>query len=418
MKSNLIIFLHRLAATNMLAAFTLSILWGIAMHATQAQAQAKETIKIGFPMILSGAGAQFGIPILKGTQMVIDEINVNGGVLGKKIELLARDTKAQPELAAELARKLIVDDHVDFLMGSFTSAEGLTVSTVAKELKTVFLALAPKTDRLTAPEALHPYIFRISANTTTESRTAASIVARWKIKKIATIAPDFAYGRDAVAVFVAQIKKIRPDIEIVDQQWPKLTETDFLPFILAQKNKQPDAVFSVICCGHFAAFARQAKPTGYFDALNGHFIGVAETGAIEYTQSMKEAYPLGIWGNAYDAFNYVPRDPVAAKALAEFHTKLKKYHKEEYPPSWSIQGYLGVQFLVAAIKKAQSVDALKVSAALQGLELTTPFGPMLIRAKDHQLTRGMIWGRSTRLPQYPFPVLSPVEYIDPKILMD
>lgn len=416
MKTNLIIFLQKFAATNVLSTFIVMALLLLTMLATQVQAQ--ETIKIGFPMILSGAGAQFGAPILKGAQMMVDDINANGGVLGKKLVLLARDTKAQPELAAEVARKLIMNDHVDFLMGSFTSAEGLTVSAVAKELKTVFLALAPKSDRLTAPAVLHPYIFRLSANTTTESRTAASIVARWKVKRIATIAPDFAYGRDSVEVFIAQIKKIRPDIEIVDQQWPKLTETNFLPFILAQKNSKPDAVFSAICCGHFDAFARQAKPIGYFDALNGHFMGVAETGAIEYTRSMKEVYPLGIWGNAYDALNYIPRDAVAARTLAEFHAKLKKYLNDEYPPSWSMQGYLGVQFLVTAIKKAQSVNALKVSAALQGLELTTPFGPMTIRAKDHQLTRGMIWGRSAMSPQYPFPVLSPVEYIDPKILMD
>lgn len=381
-------------------------------------AEASDSIKIGFPMILSGPGAQFGVPIQKGAQMFLDEVNAHGGVLGKRVELLARDTQSQPVRAAQLARDLIEKDKVDFLVGSFTSAEGPAISEVAKSGKTLFLALGPKTDRLTAPEALHPYVYRISSNTTIESRTAVAIVARWKVRRMATIAPDFAYGHDAVGIFVRQLKKVRPDIEIVNQQWPKLNEPDYIPHIRAQMKAEPDAVFSVICCGNFNVFARQAQAEGYFQRLNGKFIGVAETGSIEYTRTMNQDYPLGIWGNAYDALNFVPKDEVAAKAHAEFQEKLKKYLGDPYPPSWAIQGYLGMQFLVAAIRRANSLEALKVSNALQGLEMMTPLGPMVIRARDHQLTRGEIWGKSIRSKDYPFPILSPVEYIDPKILMD
>lgn len=379
---------------------------------------ASDSIKIGFPMILSGPGAQFGVSIQKGAQMFLDETNAQGGVLGKRLELIARDTQSQPERAARLSRELIEKEKVNFLVGSFTSAEGLAVTEVAKSEKTLFLALGPKTDRLTAPEALHPYIYRIASNTTIESRAAVALVARWKVRRMATIAPDYAYGHDAVGIFVRQLKRVRPDIEIVNQQWPKLNEADYLPHLRAQMKAEPDAVFSVICCGNFNVFAKQALAEGYFEKLNGKFIGVAETGSIEYTRTMNQDYPLGIWGNAYDAFNFVPKDEVAAKAHAEFQDKLKKYLNDPYPPSWAIQGYLGMQFLVAAIRRANSLDPLKVSGALQGLEMMTPLGPMVIRARDHQLTRGEIWGKSSRSKDYPFPILSPVEYIDPKMLMD
>lgn len=391
-----------------------ALLCGVPFSAAHSQG----SIKIGFPMILSGSGAQFGVPIQKGAQMFLDELNAQGGVLGKRVELLPRDSQSQADRAARLSLDLIKKDHVDFLVGSFTSAEGLAVSEVAKAEKTLFLALGPKTDRLTSSEGLHPYVFRISSNTTIESRTAVAIVARWKVKRMATIAPDFAYGHDAVEVFIRQLKRVRPDIEIVSQQWPKLNEADYTPFIRAHKEAKPDAVFSVICCGNFNLFAKQASAEGYFDMLSGRFIGVAETGSIEYTRTMNQDYPIGIWGNAYDAFNYTPKDENAAKVHAQFQEKLKKYLNDPYPPSWSIQGYLGMQFLVAAIKKANSLDPLKVSNALAGLEMNTPFGPMVIRAKDHQLTRGEIWGKSTRSKDYPFPILSPVEYIDPKMLMD
>ena len=87
----------------------------------------------------------------------------------------------------------------------------------------------------------------------------------WKdVKRVATIAPDYAYGRDAVAAFVDYIKKARPDIEIVDQQWPKLGQSDFTPFITAQMAKKPDAVFCDVFGGDFVTFAKQATPARLF----------------------------------------------------------------------------------------------------------------------------------------------------------
>src|SRR5437870_10789568 len=71
---------------------------------------------------------------------------------------------------------MILKDNVDFLVSTLTSAEGPAVSVVAKENKIVFIAPIPKTDQLTAPDKLHPYIFRVASNTTIEGRSAAEIV--------------------------------------------------------------------------------------------------------------------------------------------------------------------------------------------------------------------------------------------------
>jgi branched-chain amino acid transport system substrate-binding protein len=403
--------LHRLdrltGLVPLLAAFA-----GFALPAQAAD------IKVGFPMILSGAGAQFGGPILQGAQMYVDEVNKAGGVLGNKIVLVPRDTKSRPDEAVRVSRELLDREEVNFLVGSFTSGEGPAVSEIAQEYKTVFLALGPKTDRLTAPDKLHPYVFRISANTTTEGRAAAAVVAKWPVKRVATMAPDFAYGRDASASFVARLKQLRPDIEIVDQQWPRLNETDYAPFITAQLGAKPEAVFSVICCGNFDSFAKQAKPLGYFEALKNNFIGVAEAGSIETQRSLAADYPVGVWGNAYDAFYWKSPDPAIAAEHDKYIAKLKAHLKDEYPPSWSIQGYIGMQFLVAAIEKAKSVKSDDVSKALRGLAITTPQGPMMIRAKDQQATRGMLWGKSAASKEFGFPILAEVLYIDPAEFMD
>ncbi len=266
-----------------------------------AAASAQATIKIGFPMPLSGPAAVYGVPILKGAEMAVEEINAKGGVLGKKLEFLSRDSKASADEAVRLARELIIKNNVDFLSGTLTSAEAPAVSTIAKENKIVFVAPTAKTMLLTAPENLHPYIFRVASNTMIEGRTGAAIMAKWQeVKRVATIAPDYAYGRDAVAAYVEYMKKLRPDIEIVDQQWPKLGEPDFTAFITAQMSKKPDAVFCDVFGGDFVTFAKQATPLGYFKAIKNRLADGGEVGTVDEALALGPDYPYGIWSDAYD----------------------------------------------------------------------------------------------------------------------
>jgi branched-chain amino acid transport system substrate-binding protein len=385
----------------------------VAVLALPLAAEAQKPIKVGFPMILSGPGALFGEPALKGAQMYVEELNARGGVLGRKVELLPRDTKGDANEAVRVSRELILKENVDFLVGTLTSAEGPAVSVVAKENKVVFIAPIPKTDQLTAPDKLHPYVFRVAATTTMEGRSAAEIVAKWPATRIGTISPDYAYGQDVTRAFVEHLKKIKPSVQIVDQQWPKLGEPDYTPFINAQMAKKPEAVFSSLWGGHFVNFAKQAKPLGYFDAVRYNFIGVGEAGSPESTKSMGKDYPVGIWGNTYDAF-YWGETP----AHKDYVARLSKYLKDEYPSSWAIQGYTGMQFLTEAVKKAGSADSDKVSKALLGLTIDTPIGKQTIREKDHQANRGQLYGKTTMDPKYPFAILKPIEYVDPTKFMD
>src|SRR5947208_13830862 len=271
----------------------------VALLITPALAAAQgKPIKVGFPIILSGGGALFGEPAMKGAQMYVEEVNAKGGVLGRPIELVVRDTKGNADEAVRVARELILKDNVDFLVGTVTSAEGPAVSVVAKENKIVFIAPIPKTDQLTAPDKLHPYVFRVAANTTVEGRSAAEVVAKWNVKQIATIGPDYAYGQDVTRAFVSWIKKLKPGVEIVDQEWPKLGDADYTPFINAMMGKKPDAVFSCLWGGFFVTFAKQAKPLGLFEAVKQNVIAVGEAGSPETAKTMGSDYPFGIWVNS------------------------------------------------------------------------------------------------------------------------
>lgn len=394
--------------------FMQSVLLASVALAFGAPVSAQKTIKIGYPVILSGPGALIGEPSLKGAQMFVEEINAKGGVLGRKLELVVRDTKGNADEAVRIARDLILRENVDFLVGTLTSAEGPAVSPVAKENKTVFVVPVVKTDQLVTPANLHPYVFRTASNTTIEGRSAAEIMAKWNVKRVATMSQDYAFGQDVTRAFVAQLKKLRPDIEIIDQQWPKLGEADYTPFINAQMAKKPDAIFTSLWGGHFVTFVKQAKPLRYFDLVKNNVVAAGEAGAIETAKAMGDDYPLGIVANAYDAFNWTDGPP----AHQAYTTRLKAFLKEEHPSSWPITGYIGMQVLTAAIQKANSTDSDKVAKAMLDLTVDTPIGKQTIRAKDQQANRAQFWGKMAKDPRYPFAVMSPPSYVDPMPFMD
>jgi branched-chain amino acid transport system substrate-binding protein len=380
-------------------------------------AQAEDPIRIGYPMPLSGPAAVYGVPVTKGAQLAAEDINAKGGILGRKIEILSRDSKANADEAVRLARELIIKDNADFLSGTLTSAEAPAVSTIAKENKVVFVAPVAKTVKLTAPEFLHPYVFRVASNTLIEGRTMAATVAKWTdVKTIATIAPDYAYGRDAVAAFTEYLKKLRPDIQIVDQQWPKLGEPDFTPFITAQMGKKPDAVMCDVFGGDFVTFAKQAAPLGYFKAINNRFIDGGEVGTVDAAQALGADYPIGITSDTYDPVVWAGgNEPPEHKAYEE---KLKAFMKSDYGSGWAIQGYTSIVALEAAIKKAGAVDNEKVAAAMLGLTFDTPVGKRTMDAKTHETMAGEFWGEMIKDPAYPFAVMKAPAYVDPQPLMN
>ncbi len=393
-------FRHVLAATA----------FGLALPVA---ALAEEPIKIGFPIPLSGPTAVYGTPILKGAELAVADINAAGGVLGRKLELLSRDSKANPAEAVRLARELIVKNGVEFLAGTLTSAEAPAVSTIAKENHVVFVAPSAKTASLTDPEHIHPYIFRAASNTTIEGQAGAIIMAKWKdVKTVATIAPDYAYGHDAIAAFVAKLKELRPDITIVDQQWPALGEANFAPFITAQMSKHPDAVYCEEFAGDFVSFVKQATPLGYFTAIHNRLADGGEVGSVDVAFALGSSFPVGIWSDTYDPVIWEgPNQPPAEVA---FDQKVQKAMGNQYGSSWAIQGYVSIAAIAEGIRKAGTTDDAKVAAAMQGMTYQTPLGPRTFNATNHDADAGEYWGEMVMTPKYPIAVIKNPVYYNPQ----
>src|SRR5579859_539320 len=382
--------------------FVVPMLWPLT-------AGASDPIKIGFPIPLSGPTAVYGEPVLKGAEMAVAEVNAKGGVLGRKLQLLSRDSKASADEAVRLSRELIIKDNVDFLVGTLTSAEAPAVSTVAKENKIVFIAPTSKSTLPTDPQHIQPYIFRVSSNTDVEGLAGATEMAQFKdVKTVATIAPDYAYGRDSIAAFAKALKKLRPDIQIVDEQWPKLGEPDFTAFITAQMSKKPDAVYCSLFAGDFVTFAKQAAPRGYFKAINNRLVDGGEVGTPDEAQALGADYPYGIIADAYDPVIWGANEPPAHKT---FIADLNAFAKTKYASGWSVVGYQSIYALAEGIKKAGNTKSDGVSKALEGLTFDTPVGQRTFSVKSHETFAPEYWGVMVKDPNYPFAIIK-----DPQML--
>jgi len=382
-------FLKGLALTVAVALFT-----AVPM-VPEAVGKAKP-IKIGVADVLGGGGAVYALPGIAGNEMAVAEINAAGGVLGRPLKLIVRDTKIKPDVAVRVARELILKDDVDFLVGSVGSHIVLAISEVAKEYKKIYMVDMGKSEKATI-EKWHPYIFRVGGNTGMIGRAVAIQAAKKPWKKYYLIGPDYEFGHRMVEDFVNKLKELRPDVEIVGEAWPKLFTGDFSSYITAIMKTAPDAVYSSLWGGDEINFIKQAKPYGLFDKINFMVLG-----DLDVLVPLGDETPEGLWLFTWYSFTY----PESKEHDAWVQEVLNKTGK--YPTSGSMWGYMAIKFLAAAIEKAGTVDNEKVRKALEGMTLDSVIGPITIRKIDHESVWPSWFGKAKKSEKYPFAVMSDV----------
>ena len=187
-------------------------------------ALAADTIKIGEINHYKRMAA-FAEPYKKGIELRLGEINAAGGVLGKKLEFIYRDDQGKPGEAVKIAEELMTRDGAVMLTGTIFSHVGLAISSFAGKKKYLYLAAEPLADALVWAKG-NNYTFRLRASTYMQAAMLAEAAAKTDAKTYATIAPNYAYGKDAVASFTKVLKELKPDVEFVAEQWPGLFKID------------------------------------------------------------------------------------------------------------------------------------------------------------------------------------------------
>ena len=359
---------------------TVLMIISIALMCNAPAAFAAGTIKIGEINTYSKL-TNFTFPYRNGWKLALDEVNKAGGVLGKKLEIISRDDAGKPGNAQTIAEELVSKDKVVLLMGSFFSHVGLAMTDFAKRNKVFYLAAEPLSDALVWAKG-NRYTFRLRPSTYMQAAMLAEEAVKNPAKRWATIAPNYAYGKDAVKAFKKVLKARRPDVEFVAEQWPALFKINAGSEIQALANAKPEAIYNVTFGGDLAKFVREGRLRGFFNNI---FVVSLLTGEPEYLDPLKDEAPDHWLVTGY------PWAEIKRPSHVKF---VKAYQKmfNDYPRTGSIVGYNTLMSVVHMLKKANSTDTEKMVDAMEGLTFDSIIGPISYRKIDHQSTMGAYVG--------------------------
>ena len=343
-------------------------------------AMGQDTIKIGEINHYKRMAA-FAGPYKNGIELALEEVNSAGGVMGKPLEFIFRDDQGKPGEAIKIAEELMTREGTVMLTGTILSNIGLAISSLAAEKGYVYLAAEPLADSLVWEKG-NEYTFRLRASTYMQAAMLAEEAAKTDAKTVATIAPNYAYGKDAVAAFKKALLALKPDAEFVTEQWPALFKIDAGAEVQAIERAKPDAIYNVTFGGDLAKFVREGTTRGLFD---GRQVYGLLTGEPEYIDPLADEAPEGWTVTGYPWYDF---EDGANKTFVDAY--MEKYG--ERPGIGSLVGYMTVQSIAAGIERAGATDADSLIAGFKGLDVDTPVGPIHFREQDHQATMGAFVG--------------------------
>jgi branched-chain amino acid transport system substrate-binding protein len=367
--------------------------------------------KIGHMTFFTGPAAILGEPMYKGQVLASEEINAQGGLLGKrKIEVLKADEAAGVDGNVKELRRLKLQEKIDFFCGITSSGNTPALGPVAEELKLLTIFVDGCTDFLFDKAVPNPhYIFRVTNIQSADGATCALAVAQtWPdVKKVAHIHPDYSYGRNAFDHFSIIMKKLMPKAQTVSEAWPKLGTTDFSSHITKTISEKPDLLISSVWGGDYVAMYKQALQYGLFDKMK-----VATTLALGTApHALGKDHPEGVIGGCHA--NYFFTFPVGDR-WPDNKTFVEKYYKrwKEYPNFQAEGAYTATYMLKTAIEKANHLaggwpDDDAIISMLEGMGYAGPGGYVYMRPDNHQGYKDTIIGFTKNVPEYPFPVMDP-----------
>lgn len=361
--------------------------------------RAQEPIKIGLVQGLTGAFEVYAKQVVDGFRLGL-EYGTQGTneVLGRKIQVIVEDDQLKPDVAKRLVTKLYADDRVDLVVGTTSSAAALAVLPVAAEFKKLIVVEPAVADSITG-EHWNRYVFRTGRNSGQDAIANALAVARPGVV-IATIAQDYAFGRDGVAAYKAAVEKLGG--KVVHEEYTPVQATDFTApiqrIIGALKDRPGQKYVFVIWAGKGGPF-----PQLVASRLDRYGITLTSGGnVLDVLKAMKAMGLEGMVGGLYYYYE-IPKNPVNDWLVREHQRRFNS------PPDFfTCGGFSAAMAVLTGLRRAGSTDTEKLIAAMEGMEFDTPKGKMIFRKEDHQALQAMYAFRMTVKPDVPWlvPVLT------------
>lgn len=360
---------------------------------------AEDPYHLGVVLGLSGTGAPYSKEAVEGIETAVNEINAQGGFLGKHpIKLFIRDTQTRPQVAEKVVKDLIQNDKVRCVIGTYSSACALAIKPICRENKVLHIATVSNSEAITKIDP-SPFTYSVVPNTYMMAKSVVMGISKLAQKKgwaeYVTIASDYAWGRSNQEIQVALFKKIAPDLKLLGAYWPRLGQTRFNSFVVAIVAQKPDFVLSTIAGTDNALWMRDARDYRLFKkiALPGGLISVSEL--INQARSIRR----GLYGRCRAPFFAHLDIPMMAAFVKSYKSK-----HDRYPTDWAAMSYDGVYALKQGIEKAGSIDPEMVKDAMKGMTIDTTRGRLFFRKIDNQLSCSAYFGQVADDSNYAFPI--------------
>jgi branched-chain amino acid transport system substrate-binding protein len=332
----------------------------LALLMGRATAQDTKPIKIGALFAVTGPAAFLGAPEEKTAQMLVKSINDKGGVLGKKIELLIKDTTGSTEKSVSYAKQLIEEEKVLAIIGPSTSGETLQIKNLCEENKMILISCAAA-EKITNPVA--KYVFKVAPKDNDAAMWIFNSMKERGIKKIAVLSSNDGFGNGGKKQLEDLSKPQGIEIvanEVYDKQATDLT--DILTKVKGAAGVQAVVNWSTVPAQSIVA--KNMKQIG-LDVPLYQSHGFANVKYAQQAGSAAEGtlFPAG----RIIVTNELPDNHPQKKVLLEYKTSYESQYKEDVS-TFGGHAYDAILLLANAIEKAKSVERDKVRDALETIK--------------------------------------------------
>ncbi|SEO99295.1 ABC transporter substrate-binding protein [Propionispora vibrioides] len=343
---------------------------------------AGDSIKIGMVYELTGNTASYGTSAANGANLAFKEINANGGVLGKKLEIITADNKGEPSESANAMTKVITQDRVVAVTGFTVSSCGIAGSVVAEDNKIPFVAAATVNPKVTVDEAtgkVKDYTFRACFIDSFQGTVGANFA--WnslKAKKAAIMVDNSSdYSKGLAKVFKSVYTERGG--QIVSEEAYLQKDQDFKATLTTIKAQNPEIIYIPGYYEDVGKIVKQARELGItIPILGGDAWDSPRLAELGGAQALNNTY----FTNFYSVED---KNPVS-------NSFVEAYQKEygQVPDSMAAMGYDAARLLVDAIKRANSTDANKIREALAATKNFPSVSGEMNLNESHDAVRGVV----------------------------
>ncbi len=340
------------------------------------KARGEEPVKLGFIDPLTGIYSAFAQSEVDGAKLAVDVINKQkNGILGRPVELLVEDSANDVGTGVQKAQKLINRDKVNAIFGDVNSGIAYALTQVTNEHKILQIVPGGHTDPITGKDCKWN-VFRVCNTTSMDANAVSGDLIKKFGKKWYFITPDYAYGQTLQAAFVKNLKEAGGEYQ--GDMLP-LATSDFSASLIKARAYKPNVLLNnmgglsqVNCMNQFVQFGMTKDM-----ALGGALY------ELESLLSVPQSALTGWW-----TYEWWWNQPGVADA-ATFNQAIMKTYNKPAASARNWFGWVSIHAVKLAAEKAKSLDAIKMSKALEDEPLPDDVkcqkGPVSFRAGDHQL---------------------------------